>query len=193
MPRCSSGDCGVCVAQGEIMVRFGRCCCQVHGVAAPRLNLPEPQRQLLAEGLQAPEDTSKFLKVTPHLDCCLIHARSVAPPQDTDWTTWTIACCIFPYALVEKNPSPCERWMRNVMRREWTHSDPNSFITCWVDLPSWKSHVKHKAGVTAVRMEVFGVVCHCQTHRGAWRALGLRTSVQQPWHCGGTTCFSQVL
>lgn len=110
--RCSSGDCGVCV----VMVRFGRCCCWVHGVAAPRLNLPELQTQLLAEeGLQIPEGTSRFLKVAPHLDCCLLHAQSMAPPWDTDWVIATnIACCIFPYALVEKNPSPCERWIRNV-------------------------------------------------------------------------------
>lgn len=65
MPRCSSGDSGVCVVQGEIMVRFGRCCYWVHGVAAPRLNLPEPQRQLLAEGLQAPEGTSKVSESNP--------------------------------------------------------------------------------------------------------------------------------
>lgn len=71
--RCSSGDCGVCV----VMVRFGRCCCWVHGVAAPRLNLPELQTQLLAEGLQIPEGTSRFLKVAPHLDFCPEHGPSL--------------------------------------------------------------------------------------------------------------------
>lgn len=55
------------VLQGEVTVKFGGCCSQVYGVAAPRLNIPGPQRQLMAKGLGAPKSTSWFLKATPHM------------------------------------------------------------------------------------------------------------------------------
>lgn len=136
MPRCSSGGCGACVVLGEIMVMFGRCCCWVHGVAAPRLNLPGPQRQLLAARFQAPKGTSRFLKVIPHLVTAALSMPRAWPLRGTQPGPLlsTIACCIFPYALVKKNPSSWERWLRNVMRADellltLPHSAP-AVLTC---------------------------------------------------------------
>lgn len=163
--RISSGDCGVCVVQEEATVRFGRCCCQVHGVAAPRLNFPEPQRQLLAEqrALQC------FCK-QPHTWTAALSMP--LPGTQTEPLLLTIACCIFPYGRKKSLHLVKGGW--EIWWEQWTHSDPNSFSTCWVNLQSMEKSCEEQGWVTAVQMEVCGVVCHCQTQRGGWRALELR-------------------
>lgn len=83
------------VLQGEVTVRFERCCSQVHEVVAPRLTLPGPQRQLMATSLGAPKGTSWFLKATPHMRFCLSHVRSVASLWNIVWTIAIWHCLLY--------------------------------------------------------------------------------------------------
>ena len=174
MPRCSSGDCGATAWECVPRRNHRKVWSQVYGVAAPRLNLPGPQRQLMAKGLGAPKGASWFLKAIPCMGFCLSHVRSMATPWDTAWAIAISHCLLYimgrkkSFILWKVN----ERGDESRGNSSWPYAP--AVLSC---LLYRKSHVKHKAGVVLLQMEGCGVVRHCQTQRESWRTLQLRKTV----------------